>query len=96
MKRYLCPSHGHLLKTKPVGLSTELCSVCRWENRTWTLTDFASQLEDIAQSLRFADERPDYDPHGITYARDITSFIKTWLKTIHPDYRKGLLEEINK
>lgn len=95
MKRFLCPSHAHKLKSKPVSLSTEKCSICRWENRPWTFGDFAVEMENIAYTFRLCQDDPYYDPHGISYGKEMTDLIKNWIKGIHPDYRKNLLKDIN-
>lgn len=96
MKRFLCPKHIHHLKTegKSIELSTEKCTICRWENRPWTLADLAYELEGLAYTLRMVHDSPGYDPHGISYGRDMNNLVLTWMRMIHPDYRKQLLNEI--
>ena len=96
MKRYLCPKHAHHIKTKPINLSIENCTICKWENRPWTFGDFAAEMENIAASLRVCQDDLYYDPHGISYGGEMTEFMKAWINAIHPDYRKNLLEELNK
>lgn len=97
-KRYLCPQHAHHLgiKSKPVQLSTEHCTICRWEKRPMTLGDFAREFEGIAYSLRNAQEDPWYDPHGFTFAPLIEDTTVEWLKMIHKDYRKNFLDRLDK
>ncbi len=97
MKRFMCPEHTYRLKTgsKAVLLSTEQCSICKWDKRPWTLKDFALELEDIACSLHISHENPNYDPFGFTYAPQIEDFIVNWLKGVNPKYRKSLLKRIN-
>jgi hypothetical protein len=96
-KRYLCPQHIHHLKTqgKSIELSTEKCSVCRWEKRPWTLKDFAVEFKNISENLLFAHDNPDYDPFGITFMGDIEKTVKGFIKSIHPDYRKNFLKALN-
>lgn len=98
MKRFLCPSHAHRLKPKarPVQLSTEECSICKWEKRPYTLLDIARELEDIAVSMRVAHESPDYDPFGYSYAYPFQALILEWFRMMHEDYRKTYINEINK
>ena len=95
MKRFLCPSHSHQLKTKPVGLSTDNCTVCRWIKRPWTLKDISIELRDVALSMQYCHENPDYDPFGITWVNDFKEVIKGFLKATDPSYRKTFLEELN-
>lgn len=39
-------------------------------------------------------ENPDYDPHGFTVTDLFVSTTVKFLNTIHPDYKKSLLQEI--
>lgn len=96
MKRFLCPNHAHFLrdKTKAIGLSITDCSVCRWENRPWTLADFATELENVAASMRFAHNDPDYDPHGITFLTDFERVVEQWIKHISPSYAKNFIDSL--
>lgn len=96
-KRYLCPSHAHHLgvKSKPVQLSIEQCTICRWEKRPMTLGDFAREFESIACSLRIAQEDPWYDPHGFTFGPQIEDVTVAWLKGIDKSYRKNFLDRLN-
>lgn len=95
MKRFLCPKHSHLLKTKPTMLSTTECTMCRWENRPMTLKDLARQLEDVAYSMRLAYEDEYYDPHGITWSYPFQDIIKDYLSMIHQDYRDNFIKDLN-
>lgn len=97
-KRYLCPSHAHYLgvKAKPVQLSTEHCTICRWKNRPMSLGDFAREFENIAFNLRIAQEDPEHDPFGFTFAPLIENTTVEWLKMIHKDYRKNFLDRLVK
>lgn len=97
MKRFLCPQHSHQLKakTRPVQLSSDECSICRWENRPWTLKDIAVELEIVADSMKFAHDNPEYDPHGVTFLEAFAETIKGFLKSTHPDYKKMFLDQIS-
>lgn len=97
MKRFLCPQHSHLfMNTKrPVTLSTERCTACRWENRPTTLIDLARALEDVAGNLRFTVEQgEDYDPFGITWVGDFEKTIIDYLNMIHESYRGNFLKAL--
>ena len=94
MKRYLCPIHAHHLKEKPVSLSSDKCSICRWENRRWTLKDIAVKLQNISCSLLEAHNDPYFDPHGITYLDDFKEVIIGFINLMAPHYKKVFLEEI--
>jgi len=98
MKRFLCPEHLHYLKTegKSLQLSTLNCSICRFKKRLATLADLARDFEGVALDLRFAHENPSYDPHGISFSRNIETTINRYLKAIHPDYRTNFLKAIQK
>ncbi len=93
-KRFLCPNHGHHIKRKPAILSTEQCTICRWDRRPWTLGDFSVELRNIAEVLSEAQKNPSWDPHGITFGDAIEGFIENWLKAIHKDYRRNLLKRL--
>lgn len=97
MKRFLCSKHSYHIKDKKrsIQLSTEDCSVCRWENRPWTLKDVATELENVASAMRYAHDDPDYDPFGITFIQPLQIVLKGLLKSIAPSYRKNFLEELN-
>lgn len=93
-KRFLCPIHSYRLKTKPVILSKEKCSICRWEKRPWTLKDVAVELRNVADDMEFAHNDEYYDPHGITFLSSFEEVVKGFLKSIHPHYRKNFLNAI--
>ena len=96
MKRYLCPSHSHKLadKTKSILLSTEKCSICRWDKRPHTLKDLARELEYISEAMRFAAEDESYDPFGYTWSKPFEDLVVEYVKMIHVDYRKSFLERL--
>lgn len=102
MKRFLCPKHIHHLKKegKSVELSTEKCSICKWNKRIWTLADLARQLEDVASSLRESHRDPYYDPFGYGYVQPLQEVIREFIRSMHIDYRKNFIkgltnEEVN-
>lgn len=96
MKRYLCPQHIHHLKTegKSIQLSTEKCSICRWQKRPLSLKDMARELENIAWNLRFVHDEPDYDPFGFTYVGPLEKILNRFYNNMHPDYREGFIKSI--
>jgi hypothetical protein len=96
MKRFLCSKHSHHIKDKPIQLSTEKCSICRWGNRPWTLKDLAIELENVSAAMRFAHDDEYYDPFGYTYVQPLQDVVKAFINMMHPDYRKNFLEELNK
>ena len=97
MKRFLCPRHAYLLKTKarPVQLSTPECSVCRWTNRRWTLKDVAVELRNVADLMEFCFEDEHYDPFGITFIDPFEEVVFGFLKSIHSGYRDNFLKKLN-
>jgi len=98
MKRELCDKHYHHAKLKSANIIKDnpKCSICRWENRPWTLKDFATEFRNIADSLEICHDNPYYDPFGITFSKDIEDTVINFLNSIHPDYRKIMLDKINK
>ncbi len=98
MKRFLCPQHIHHLKTegKSVLLSSEKCSICKYEKRPTSLKDTARQLEDIAISMRIAYNDPYYDPFGYSFINPLEETINKFLKAISPCYAKRFIETISK
>lgn len=94
MKRNLCPQHSYGRYKKPVMLTNDDCSLCRWENRPYTLLDFANALNHISEAMRIAAEDEYYDPHGITYAYDFNRIITEWFKNIHESYRNRAIKEM--
>jgi hypothetical protein len=61
-----------------------------------TLVDLARALEDVAGNLRFCHEAGEYyDPHGITWLRNLEGTIEDFLDMVHKDYRKNILNRLN-
>jgi hypothetical protein len=96
MKRYLCPNHAHLLtgKHKTIQLSSEHCTVCKWQNRPYTLKDFSAELKEISERMQFAADDETYDPFGFTYAQQFDNIIIEWYKSIHPSYMKTSIDKL--
>lgn len=101
MKRFLCPQHSHHLVRirkdhKPIQLSTEKCSICRWEKRPWTLKDVAVELRHLAESLEMCHSDPYYDPFGVSFMGHFEEIVRGFLKSIHPGYRDNFLKGLTK
>lgn len=97
-KRMICPDHiHHAVEGRVVNLSASAgCSICRYQRRPKTLPDLARMFENAANSMRFAHENPGYDPIGLSWAPEVERAMVEYFKAIHPDYRKNLINTLEK
>jgi hypothetical protein len=97
-KRTVCRDHINYaaIEKQLTLVDSTKCSVCEKKNRPKTLTDLARMMEHTASDMRFAYDHPDYDPHGITWARDFENIVFEYIKAIHVSYAKNFVNAINK
>lgn len=94
MKRWICPKHvNYVGRGKSVNIDAANCAVCRRENKVSPLR-VAQAFKEVANDLEYLVENPAYDLHGFTVQTAATKAITLYLKMIHPDYAKNLVEQL--
>ena len=94
MKRIICPQHTKYVgKGRNVTIDSTNCSVCKKEAKVGPLK-VARAFKEAADDMEFLTENPEYDPMGITVQASATKAIKFYVKLIHPDYAKNLVDAL--